>query len=834
MKNKNLKNGKNTSGLKDWIHRIFSRVKKIFDKTRKLFTPDRVAWKSASIGIMIIIAILLLSLSALIIGKLGILVSVLAIFFYLIGGIIAALGLYLILKLLKIIPDLYKWILTGATVILLSFFPVTLKGKLLIITLTILSASFVAGSVGVIIKKGWKRKRPANTIMNISFLLIGMAGLIYGSYWLVNDGYNTDMPFNAALKSDWRPEKIALPDPSAEGDYEVLQLYYGSGKDKHRKEYGRNVNILTDSVDGSRFISNWDKFQGWARTKYWGFDAKSLPLNARVWYPGGNGPFPLVLIVHGNHMDRDFSDPGYEYLGRLMASRGFIFASVDENFLNTAWSDIFKYLTEENDCRAWLLLKHLELWHRWNEDTISPFYEKVDTQKIALIGHSRGGEAVAIAAAFNQLPYYMDDAKVKFDFGYKIQSVIAIAPVDGQYKPAKIPTTFNNVNYFVLQGAHDMDMQSYHGSRQYQRIKFTDDHFHIKAGLYIWNANHGQFNTVWRRNDAGYPWMALFNKKQLMPEEDQKKIAKIYISSFLEATLNQKTDYLELFRDYRSGIDWLPKTIYLNLYEDSNYKSICSFEEDIDLTTTTTKTGKISASNLTVWKERMVPLKWGDQDTRAVYAGWNKEEMDSLTGSYTITFEAENELVPDTSTWLVFALAESKESSNPYAKEKSKENQNTDNKGNNKAGDKTNEEINDEKIKRNEVGLVNSVEINVKGKNNKDERKGKSKDKKDEEKKDSLDFTIVLKDANNCTVPLPLSHYSYLQPQLEAKIMKAGFMTKEAKSEIVFQTFFFAVKDFKKENPNFMIEGIKEISFVFDRTEEGVVVIDNIGFWKKR
>ena len=57
---------------------------------------------------------------------------------------------------------------------------------------------------------------------------------------------------------------------------------------------------------------------------------------------------------------------------------------------------------------------------------------------------------------------------------------------------------------------------------------------------------------------------------------------------------------------------------------------------------------------------------------------------------------------------------------------------------------------------------------------------------------------------------------------------------KESKSEIVFQTFFFPLSDFKKENPSFNPGGIKEISFVFDRTEEGVVVIDNIGFWKKQ
>ena len=37
------------------------------------------------------------------------------------------------------------------------------------------------------------------------------------------------------------------------------------------------------------------------------------------------------------------------------------------------------------------------------------FHGKVDLDRIALIGHSRGGEAVAIAALFNRLPFYPDD-----------------------------------------------------------------------------------------------------------------------------------------------------------------------------------------------------------------------------------------------------------------------------------------------------------------------------------------------------------------------------------------------------------------------------------------
>jgi hypothetical protein len=55
-------------------------------------------------------------------------------------------------------------------------------------------------------------------------------------------------------------------------------------------------------------------------------------------------------------------------------------------------------------------------------------------------GHSRGGEAVAVAAAFNRLSHYPDDATIKFTYNFDIKSIVAIAPVDGQYQPAGKPT----------------------------------------------------------------------------------------------------------------------------------------------------------------------------------------------------------------------------------------------------------------------------------------------------------------------------------------------------------------------------------------------------------
>src|ERR1043166_7553160 len=152
------------------------------------------------------------------------------------------------------------------------------------------------------------------------------------------------------LAKDASPTVLAhqlrtAPNPSAEGPFEVRTLYYGSGKDRRRAAFRDSVTLRTRTVDGSKLAAAPTPALGRSRKKYWGFGFDSMPVNGRVWYPDGPGPYPLVLVVHGNHNMKDFSDPGYAYLGRLLASRGFILASVDENFLNGN-------IRGENDARS--------------------------------------------------------------------------------------------------------------------------------------------------------------------------------------------------------------------------------------------------------------------------------------------------------------------------------------------------------------------------------------------------------------------------------------------------------------------------------------------------
>ena len=153
--------------------------------------------------------------------------------------------------------------------------------------------------------------------------------------------------------------------PALPGPHDVLTLYYGSGTDKNRAEYCDSVAIVTQPVDASKLVDLGSSAK--SRNKYWGFPPDSFPVNACVWYPDDPGPHPLVLVAHGNHNMRDFSDPGYDWLGELLGSRGYILASVDMNFINGG-------IRGENDGRGWLLPKHLQAWQRFNEDPDGPFH----------------------------------------------------------------------------------------------------------------------------------------------------------------------------------------------------------------------------------------------------------------------------------------------------------------------------------------------------------------------------------------------------------------------------------------------------------------------------
>jgi dienelactone hydrolase len=355
----------------------------------------------------------------------------------------------------------------------------------------------------------------------------------------------------AALDGSPPPASVPLGDPGLPGPYAVRTMTYGSGTDQRRPEFGAAVDVTTPTVDASKVLDRLGNGADEARAWFWGFGVDALPLNGRAWLPVGAGPFPLVLMVHGNHAMGDFSDPGYAYLGEHLASRGFIAVSVDENFLNGSWAGDWN--GTEQFARAWLLLLHVNQWRSWNAQGDSPFHGLVDMGRIALIGHSRGGEAASVAASIADASAAPRTGAVPWPTGIRIRAVVSIAPSDGQYGSS---IYLNGTDLLELAGGYDSDARGWMGLRQYARAAVDDGGF--KAAFWSYRSNHGQFNTVWGRSDHGNLGGATLNLEPILDPAEQEDIGRTVIGAFLEASLHGSDGYRDLFRRPMVGRAWLP------------------------------------------------------------------------------------------------------------------------------------------------------------------------------------------------------------------------------------------------------------------------------------
>jgi hypothetical protein len=106
----------------------------------------------------------------------------------------------------------------------------------------------------------------------------------------------------------------------------------------------------------------------------------------------------------------------------------------------------------------------------------------------------------------------------------------------------------------------------------------------------------------------------------------------------------------------------------------------------------------------------------------------------------------------------------------------------------------------------------------------------RSEDEETEEKPLPIDFSIELADSNGETIRFNLNDHAFLQPRLEVKLHKLGFMKTNPGSEHLYHFFYFPVRRFTTLNENFFPENIIRITFIFDKTEDGVIILDNLGF----
>ncbi len=218
--------------------------------------------------------------------------------------------------------------------------------------------------------------------------------------------------------------------------------------------------------------------------------------------PSGSDRYPVFLILHGRHRTcaatfSGFFDPacapadmvashrGYDYILDALAKQGFIAISVDAYDIQPS-NGLNNY-----EARGVLILEHLNRMEDWDLNGTDPwggmFQNRIDMTKIAIAGHSRGGEGVVAAAEIN--------VNMPGTYGHDIGPVIAIAPTDQQ---AGFDWEVLHTPYLGLIGAADGDVSNFQGFRPYDRAYPTGASNQSEKSLaWIYGANHNFWNTVW-------------------------------------------------------------------------------------------------------------------------------------------------------------------------------------------------------------------------------------------------------------------------------------------------------------------------------------------------
>ena len=343
---------------------------------------------------------------------------------------------------------------------------------------------------------------------------------------------------------------VGLQNPAIAGDvpfdtviYGAPPLAYPAALSQYAVYNAPDPAYVTGRIDVSAFAN--------LGNAPWPFLNTNVPLNGHVCVPRGRGPFPLAVFAHGNHGPLENSTPGYLYLCRLLASHGIVAATIDVNFLNG-----FNF--GENDARAIVHLEHLKQFRTWNNTPTHPLHGRVDLNRILIVGHSRGGEAVGHASLFNRLAsvgaVLLDGSAGLGPYRFGLSAVAAIAPTDRQFTPVSGPTVVPD-SYYLVHGSQDADVSSFEGYHTYERAHAVDvanptvSDGKFKAMLWVHKANHNQFNSIWASETA---------VGVAMPRASQEKIARVHLGAVAQAVLLGRTEYMDVLRDHGAAAAFDP------------------------------------------------------------------------------------------------------------------------------------------------------------------------------------------------------------------------------------------------------------------------------------
>jgi large repetitive protein len=280
------------------------------------------------------------------------------------------------------------------------------------------------------------------------------------------------------------PKYSELPDPLAYGTY--------TPKEVNPAVFGKTTIQEPNSKGGAATGSN---------------TGIELPVRGSMWLPEGDpNKAPLLVFVHGNHGECDQSsgkptgelpictiykrnDEGYAYMAKNLASWGYTVVSLDQDELMNRQDSLGKGM----HARRLLIMAMLDDLKAASENTVLPGANpematllggKLDMTRIGLMGHSRGGDAVASFVLYNQT--------LPVGERFPLRAVVSIAPVDYErHAPYGVP-------YMTVFGSCDGDVSNLQGARLYERSQYTNANPYPSFQVVQVGGNHDAYNTVWQ------------------------------------------------------------------------------------------------------------------------------------------------------------------------------------------------------------------------------------------------------------------------------------------------------------------------------------------------
>lgn len=256
--------------------------------------------------------------------------------------------------------------------------------------------------------------------------------------------------------------------------------------------------------------------------------------------PDGDGPFPVVLIIHGTHPGCPVNDMGvdvwpcapeveqpnyrgYDYLISHLAKQGYVALSINANAENTFGfgegtpGERLEQIFEMH-------MNALVAAANGGENGFGVDLDgRADLSQLVFFGHSRGGEAIDWLTHEGGLT--APDAAERYGYG-PVKGLLMIAPA-----PTFTSPDGSDVPLAIILPACDGDVIGQEGNYFYEGARQNPAQQEWATSVWLEQANHNYFNSILGADMIGMRGRP--DCEQLLGQETQRQFLADYASNFL-------------------------------------------------------------------------------------------------------------------------------------------------------------------------------------------------------------------------------------------------------------------------------------------------------------